>query len=560
MGIISLSSLLALVLILAYLLWPRCNLYEYVEILRIRWPVLIGRVRRDGTLLDLTKPWGMRRVGQFYIRDHKGILRLYNLSQGDRQGEDAGDVAPLDPAPVTATGGLEVGKVERQGWRRWWDGFLRLHAPVLPEEIPPTFRVTEYGRFRPATSNVVTLLSKGGAALLLYREWGSAETLPYRDPVAKWDTALPAAFLFGLLNLPLAVRLWFWNHPYQFLDRWSSHAPVNSLAPGFTAFVGIWALLYLLKRFLLSVDDRVLDYLILFNRATGLPWWAPIGLVLSIVLAVLSLWRQEQRAFIPLYAAAAVGFLAVYLFAPGDAWPVKPRGVVIPPLTPSPAEWGDGDKRYSWTVDGGFRMFELKARIPFGKDEIGSIREQNPFQQDPDQAQQNYPASVKQIVSLGRESRQALAAASVVAQTVRDHELSHFETVQAVLGLAQEPTITYMTDTDCEEIGNREYCRLAGETLWDGHGDCDCKSALTATVLKALGFPVLVLLSDRAKHAAVAVGGIPAEMPREGLLWFEYQGEVYYFCETTGAGWRVGQPSELSRTVVKDKSGIVDVN
>ncbi len=557
---ISLSSLLALALILAYLLWPRCNLYEYVEMLRIRWPIRIGRVRKDGTLLDLTKPWGMRRVGQFYFREHKGVLRLYNLSLGDRQGQDAGEVAPQDPAPVTAAGGLDVGKVERQGWRRWWDGFLRLHSPVLPEEVPPTFRVTEYGRFRPATSNVVTLLSQGGAALLLYRKWGTADTLPYRDPVAKWDTALPAALIFGLLNLPLAVRLWFWNHPYHFLDRWSAHAPINSLAPGFSVFLGIWALLYLMKRILLSLDDRVLDYLILMNRATGLPWWAPLGAVASLVLAVLSLWHQEQRAFVPLYAAAGVGFMAVSLFAPGDAWPVKPRGVVLPTLPPGPSEWGDGDKQVKWKVDGGFREFELMARIPFANGEILKIREQNPFRRKHDEAVLYYPASVKEIVSLGCESRQALAAANVVARAAKEQDLSHFEIVQAVLGLAQEPTIRYMTDSDCDEVGNREYCRLAAETLWDQRGDCDCKSALAATVLKALEFPVLVLLSARAEHAAVAVGGIPAEMPREGLLWFEYNGEVYYFCETTGAGWCVGQPSDLARTVVADKQGIVDVN
>lgn len=550
-------AVLALAALIAYWVWPRCNLYEYVQIWKIRWPVLVGRIRKDGTFLDLTKPWGMRRVGQFTFRDHKGILRLYNLDLGDGEAADAGDVAPMDRAPVTATGGASVDEVERQGYRKWWDLFLRLHAPVLPEEVPPLFKVIEYGRFKRATTNVMTLLAEGGAAILLYKRWGTADTLPYRDPAAKWDTALPAALLFGLLFLPLSVRLWFWNHPFHLL-----HGVSANLAPGFALFLGIWVVLYLLKRTLLSLDDRILDYLILLNRATGLPLWAPVGVLISVVLAILSLWREEQRAFVPLYAAAAVGFSAVWLFAPGDPWPVKLRAFTPPdPRPPQPPREGDVSKHYSWSVDGGFRAISLAADVPFGRDEIDAIRQLNPFHKNGVAAAEAYSSSMRQIVSEGRLSRQVQTIVDTVSQAVRDSELGTFETIQSVLGLAQEPTIGYAADDQCMEIGNPpEYCRLAAETLYDGHGDCDCKSALAASALKVLGFPVLVLLSARAKHAAVAVGGVPGDMPREGLLWFEHKGELYYFCETTGAGWRVGQPSQLAQTVLADKGGIVDVN
>jgi hypothetical protein len=555
--IAGLPAVLALAALIAYWIWPRCNLYEYVKIWKIRWPVLIGRIRKDGTFLDLTKPWGMRRVGQFTFRDHKGVLRLYNLGLGDGEAADAGDVAPRDRAPVTATGGALVDEVERQGYRKWWDLFLRLHAPVLPKEIPPSFKVIEYGRFKRATSNVMTLLAEGGAAILLYKRWGTADTLPYRDPAAKWDTALPAALLFGLLFIPLSVRLWFWNHPFNLLHGVSGH-----FAPGFSLFLGIWVVLYLLKRTLLSLDDRVLDYLILLNRATGQHLWAPVGLLVSVLLAILSLLREEQRAFVPLYAATTIGFLAVWLFAPGDPWPVKLRAFTLPdPRLPQPPLEGDISKHYSWSVDGGFRAISLAADVPFAGDEIDAIRRLNPFHENPDAATKAYPSAMRQIVSKGRLSRQVQTIVDTVSQAARDNELSTFEVIQSVLGLAQEPTIGYALDNVCEEIGNPpEYCRLAAETLWDQRGDCDCKSALTATVLKALGFPVLVLLSARVEHAAIAVGGIPADMPREGLLWFEYQGELYYFCETTGAGWRVGQPSQLAQAVLADKGGIVDVN
>ncbi len=551
-----------------YVFWPRCNLYQYVVIRGFRVPVLIGRIRKDGTLLDLTKPWRVRLVGQFSIRDHDAYLRLYNLALGDEQAREVGKVEPKDLAPVRRLPAPEshhAGDVERQGRRTWWDLFLRLHAPVLPSAVPPPFKVVEFGRFRHATDNVMTLLAQGGAAILLYGDgWGTPDTLPYRDPTAKWDTALPAAFLFGLLFLPAQMRLWFWDHPFAALDGWSGTVPLNGLAPGLSVFLAIWAVLYLLKRMLLSSDDRVLDYVILFNRSTGLRYWAPVGIFASIGLAVLTLWHPAYWPFVPLYAAMAIGFFAVSIFAPRTPWEVQPREFVPPELPPgTPEDEGDGEgerKHYSWQMDSGFRTCQLEVTVPYQRDEIRDIRTHNPFFSDPAAAVDQYGTSFQKIVAEGWRSRQVSRTVAALSRAAREGKFSAIETIQAVLGLVQEPAIAYALDEDCDEIQKRkEYCRLAAETLYDGRGDCDCKSALAATLFKALGFPVLGLLNDTARHAAVAVGGVPEDMPGEGKLWFEHQGERYYYCETTGRGWQVGQASPEANAMVADPRSIVDL-
>jgi len=86
------------------------------------------------------------------------------------------------------------------------------------------------------------------------------------------------------------------------------------------------------------------------------------------------------------------------------------------------------------------------------------------------------------------------------------------------------------------------------ETLVEMGGDCDTHSFLYATLMKAAGFKVLVLLSKGAvsnglPHAATAVH--LANPPSHSLPGCEdkvfiYNNETYYFAETTTSNYRVG--------------------
>jgi len=90
------------------------------------------------------------------------------------------------------------------------------------------------------------------------------------------------------------------------------------------------------------------------------------------------------------------------------------------------------------------------------------------------------------------------------------------------------------------------------ETLVEMGGDCDTHAFLYASLLKAAGFKVLLVFSTDGTHVAVAVH--LEEEPKHNLqssVWyFTYNGLKYYYAETTGWGWRVGDMPEQ----FKDKS------
>jgi len=86
------------------------------------------------------------------------------------------------------------------------------------------------------------------------------------------------------------------------------------------------------------------------------------------------------------------------------------------------------------------------------------------------------------------------------------------------------------------------------ETLVEMGGDCDTHSFLYATLMKAAGFKVLILLSKEPlsnglPHVATAIHLTtpPAHsLPEYEDKVFIYNNETYYFTETTTWNYRVG--------------------
>ncbi|MGI9861706.1 copper amine oxidase N-terminal domain-containing protein [Moorella naiadis] len=95
--------------------------------------------------------------------------------------------------------------------------------------------------------------------------------------------------------------------------------------------------------------------------------------------------------------------------------------------------------------------------------------------------------------------------------------------------------------------------RLAAETLFNG-GDCKSKSILLASLLHHLGYQVILLefppeeFANSIGHEAVAVAFNKDELPADrNLFSFDYNGQRYYYAETTAAGWELGAMPELLR-------------
>jgi len=83
------------------------------------------------------------------------------------------------------------------------------------------------------------------------------------------------------------------------------------------------------------------------------------------------------------------------------------------------------------------------------------------------------------------------------------------------------------------------------ETIIENEGDCDLFSFLAASIMKAGGIDVVLLLYEEEEHMTVGVN-LPQEPndARSNFYYFTHEKKQYYVAECTGnfeGGWRVGE-------------------
>ncbi|WP_323677584.1 hypothetical protein [Halorubellus sp. PRR65] len=106
------------------------------------------------------------------------------------------------------------------------------------------------------------------------------------------------------------------------------------------------------------------------------------------------------------------------------------------------------------------------------------------------------------------------------------------EKVRFVIDFVQNlPYVPDDVSTDYDD-----YTKSVTETLVEGGGDCEDTAILMAAVLQAEPFNYDCILIQPPGHMAVGVYG--TDLP--GTYW-EYDGRRYYYLETTGDGWEVGE-------------------
>lgn len=94
---------------------------------------------------------------------------------------------------------------------------------------------------------------------------------------------------------------------------------------------------------------------------------------------------------------------------------------------------------------------------------------------------------------------------------------------------------------DDVSTGYDDYTKYTMETLSECGGDCEDSAILLASVLSSEAFGYDTILLQPPGHMAV---GIKGEDDLPGYYW-EYDGNKYYYIETTGVGWDVGDlPNE----------------
>jgi len=88
------------------------------------------------------------------------------------------------------------------------------------------------------------------------------------------------------------------------------------------------------------------------------------------------------------------------------------------------------------------------------------------------------------------------------------------------------------------EAEAREYPKYPIETLVEGRGDCEDFSILAAALLKQMGFGVVLLAFTEEMHMAIGIRVLPpGEEDSHCYLW---NGDAYYYLETTASGWAIG--------------------
>lgn len=125
--------------------------------------------------------------------------------------------------------------------------------------------------------------------------------------------------------------------------------------------------------------------------------------------------------------------------------------------------------------------------------------------------------------------------ACLFKETVEAEGMTASDAVGMALAFVQ--SLPYALDS--VSAGFDDYPRFPLETLYDNGGDCEDTAILFASIVKALGYGVIMLGFDAdTDHQAHVMAAVKASN-RPGQ-YYTYQNERYYMAETTGEGFGIG--------------------
>ena len=128
-----------------------------------------------------------------------------------------------------------------------------------------------------------------------------------------------------------------------------------------------------------------------------------------------------------------------------------------------------------------------------------------------------------------------------IVKTIQGHTSEEEELADALLSSAQDQGISLSIQYWLEEA------KYPVETLVQGGGNCKAHTILYASLLKAAGYKLVILITEDQAHTLVGVHltSPPRHNTQESYWYITYNEEHYYFAETTCYGWMVGDlPSE----------------
>jgi hypothetical protein len=172
--------------------------------------------------------------------------------------------------------------------------------------------------------------------------------------------------------------------------------------------------------------------------------------------------------------------------------------------------WNYGGEYWTWNLSIPATLYEAYVAVP-------------------DSARTQIPLSGFGYFTTTQDSYLQSLVAKINATATRQG-YSPYQEVNFVLAFVQ--SIPYATDLN--STGYQDYPRFPVETLVDNVGDCKSHSILFATLTLMLGYGAIFI--NPPDHLAVGVEGNNLQ----GTYW-TYDNQTYYYCETTGEGFTIGQ-------------------
>lgn len=199
--------------------------------------------------------------------------------------------------------------------------------------------------------------------------------------------------------------------------------------------------------------------------------------------------------------------------------PTKTTTVIhtpLPAVSQTPAEIETVDRQYNWTYKGEWswelylpkRVYEYYREQPRLPINYFSVYITNPL-----------------------DDKYIEALAEVIEEAGDRNNFSDWETVNLAISFVQ--SLEYTSDNVTTPYD--EYPRYLIETLVDRGGDCEDTSILTAAILNAMGYDVVLI--QLPNHMAV---GIQSVEDIHGT-YLEDRDKKYFYVETTGEEWEIGE-------------------
>lgn len=464
------------------------------------------------------------------------------------------------------------------GSGRWYELWLKKHSYVFT--CPPLAsqdgdseaaqdqlvgKVVETGRIGKAKPNRYTVTARAGGFLLLYKDKQPKPQSEdsYAQRTTWKDTALPATvvftFIYMLFFLSGAGRMSF---------------PAIGEQLGFASamllvFFAIWAILRQIKIESSLEGKSFDDFLILIDRNTGvngLNNWIILGAAAALMVSVF-IYGSD---FAPLQAAILIGAWINRKYITKEPWVVTGATPEDEDNTP---DWsGDEDedpdnipyipdsdedpgvetveRTFHWELDSWYHKLAGDLTLSFSPERIAALRAQNPFRLNPTR---DFKSNIIELTESCKNNTKVHKVLQYIFEKSKEAGLGELDKMQFILDFAQIPNISYEYDNKCEEIGcPREYARYPDETMFDGRGDCDCKAALAAILFREAGYKTAYLTTS--SHAAIAVAfknksaSDLVSMADQSLVTKD--GYMYFFCETTGDGFKIGDLGSTTKEAV----------